>query len=306
VTHRFLLLSILVALFFSTFLTLSAETSEPLIPKSFIYFYLNDISSPSKVFLVDKHIQKAYFISFKQSPLTVDIIAEFEVATGKQKGAKQYEGDLRTPNGVYEILQFRPKQTLQSKFGSGAFILNYPNSLDRFQLKTGSGIWIHGHDLDSFIDYDSEGCIRLHNDDILSLIDHLKPKQAPVIIEEVVEWVKPKDLLTYYQSISQRIDEWSTAWKERQIDTYLSFYHNSFWNLSTKQDIIGWKESQTALFDSIEEPILELNSAKYLIDDKLILLEVEYQLLMNDDLLNGSKKVLWQLIDDRFYIVQEE
>ncbi|MCB5230414.1 MAG: L,D-transpeptidase family protein, partial [Candidatus Cloacimonas sp.] len=173
-------------------------------------------------------------------------------------------------------------------------------------LKTGSGIWIHGHDLDSFIDYDSEGCIRLYNDDILSLIDHLKPKQVPVIIEEVVEWVKPEVFHTYYQNISQRIDEWSTAWKERQIDTYLSFYHNSFWNLSTKQDIIGWKESQTTLFDSIEEPMLELNSAKYLIDEKLILLEVDFQSLMGDDLLNGSKKVLWQLIDDRFYIVQEE
>ena len=77
-------------------------------------------------------------------------IKTYNCTTGKLNGEKSYEGDLRTPTGLYFFSNAWTGEDLQQMYGaanavdygSGAFELNYPNHLDKtFYDKGGSGIW---------------------------------------------------------------------------------------------------------------------------------------------------------------------
>ena len=112
-------------------------------------------------------------------------------------GAKRWEGDLRTPEGVYTIIgkynHPRWKHFLR---------LNYPNYVDRHNYETmlhdgvvpvvhgqrsavGGAVGIHGTDRPRFNRDDinwTRGCISVDNDAIVEL-DHLIPIDTLVIIK---------------------------------------------------------------------------------------------------------------------------
>ena len=299
------LLFLAISLIIST-LPLNAAGNKSIAPNSFIYFYLNGIEKETTLMLVEISTQKAYLISFQKSPFEIETIATFDVCTGKQRGVKDYEGDLRTPEGVYKITQFRPKGSIRAEFGSGAFVLNYPNNLDKFQSKTGSGIWIHGTDLIDFIDYDSEGCVRLPNKDIEFLTNHLKPGETLVIIEQKVEWVSEKDLVSAFTEYQKREKDWMTSWEQGDFQTYLGHYHRSFLTSDLKYDILRWKERREAEFNITKSATLLLKSNTYLSKKDLILLEAEYSYNTGSHREKGKKKILWQKKKGAWVIIQEE
>jgi murein L,D-transpeptidase YafK len=114
------------------------------------------------------------------------------VAFGREKGAKVYEGDLRTPSGLYEIVGRREHPRWQ-RF----LLLDYPNLKDRdvhraaFQSglappSAGGQVGIHGTDKPRFnelgIDW-TFGCISLLSPDVRDLYD-LVPDGTLVLIED--------------------------------------------------------------------------------------------------------------------------
>src|SRR3989338_108056 len=72
------------------------------------------------------------------------IIDKFNILLGKNSGDKEIAGDMKTPVGVYKIIAAKNDDELAPMYGPKAFVLNYPNALDKKSGKTGSGIWIHG------------------------------------------------------------------------------------------------------------------------------------------------------------------
>lgn len=76
------------------------------------------------------------------------------------------EGDLKTPLGVYRIEGFRDDPSLPELYGSGALMLDYPNLSDRYENRTGSGIWLHGVPRSNLTrgPLSSEGCVIMGND----------------------------------------------------------------------------------------------------------------------------------------------
>lgn len=125
----------------------------------------------------------------------------YDVATGRNAGDKIHEGDCKTPSGRYYIKKvmsndsnsifydnylvhlnnrFNSYMRIDGKplgydsYGPVALVLNYPNNEDIKQGKTGSRIWIHGtSDPGSIGKNASHGCLRMHNSDILELLNYV-------------------------------------------------------------------------------------------------------------------------------------
>src|SRR4051812_38839364 len=54
----------------------------------------------------------------------------FHATTGKVKGDKENEADLKTPEGIYTFKSKLLPPSLKKKFGIMAFYMNYPNTYD--------------------------------------------------------------------------------------------------------------------------------------------------------------------------------
>ncbi|MHB9099496.1 MAG: L,D-transpeptidase family protein, partial [Syntrophales bacterium] len=73
------------------------------------------------------------------------LIKSYPCIIGANGEDKKKAGDFATPKGSYFTLRYTPGSALPEIYGEGAFVLNYPNFLDRKDSKNGAGIWIHGH-----------------------------------------------------------------------------------------------------------------------------------------------------------------
>ena len=114
--------------------------------------------------LVVKHERKMYLLKNGKTVKT------FPIALGpKPVGQKEYEGDGKTPEGVYRLDW---QKWNSSTFHS--FHISYPNAIDSARakakgLKPGSNIMVHGTSkgIKSKKDW-TNGCIALSNDDMLA------------------------------------------------------------------------------------------------------------------------------------------
>ena len=68
------------------------------------------------------------------------------MSIGLEGVGKQRAWDRKTPLGVYFITEELDTSKLAPKYGIAAFPLDYPNAWDRYNERTGSGIWLHGVD----------------------------------------------------------------------------------------------------------------------------------------------------------------
>ena len=105
------------------------------------------------------------------------VIRSFPVALGKNAGQKRVSGDMKTPDGTFPIDEILDASYWTHDFHDGKGEIEgaygpYFISLDTSDLSGGAwdGIGIHGtHDPASIGTCASEGCIRMHNSDLLAL-----------------------------------------------------------------------------------------------------------------------------------------
>ena len=106
-----------------------------------------------------------------------NVVNSWPVALGKNAGQKRVSGDMKTPDGTFPINEVLDASYWTHDFGDGKGEIEgaygpYFISLDTSNLSGGAwdGIGIHGtHDPASIGTRASEGCIRMHNSDILTL-----------------------------------------------------------------------------------------------------------------------------------------
>lgn len=285
--------------------TVTALDDDVLIPYPFVNFYFSE-QNEWTVFIAELSSQQAYLVSFRKEPLEFQTIEQFAMASGKQKGSKRSEWDLRTPEGLYQITRIRRQHTLHEKFGTGAFILDYPNLLDKTLLKTGSGIWIHGTDRVDFVDFDSEGCIRLKNEDITLLFNYLKPEQTPVLILDKIEWSTEKKILESKNRWLLNFQIWLEALKNKDLTSVLDLYHPTFYAPYMNMNITRW-----SLY--LKEFLLQENSADLSFEITDIIYHDDYLLVRGeqtnrteDSFETFQKVILWQKFSDKWLIVLED
>ncbi|MBI3813282.1 MAG: L,D-transpeptidase family protein [Nitrospinae bacterium] len=120
---------------------------------------------------IDK-VRKELFV-LSRSGKDFRIVERFNVLLAKNGGDKEKSGDMKTPEGAYKIISVKGDDELLPMYGPMAFVLNYPNDMDKKQGKTGTGIWIHGIG-DENREPVTKGCIALDNNRLLRLSSYIK------------------------------------------------------------------------------------------------------------------------------------
>ena len=148
----------------------------------------------------------------------------------KTAPARRKPGIAKLPLGVYFITESLDTSKLHDKYGIAAYPLDYPNAWDRFNDRTGYGIWLHG------VDYknperpplDTDGCLSLPNEELLKLVDALEPLVTPVIVTRAMEWALPADLDQLRVELRLALDMWSESLANGDIIAHLSMYAEDF------------------------------------------------------------------------------
>ncbi|TKJ42696.1 hypothetical protein CEE36_07250 [candidate division TA06 bacterium B3_TA06] len=122
------------------------------------------------------------------------MIEKYPVALGKNSGDKRKVGDNRTPLGDFTITSIEDSHTWEHDFGDGKgpipgaygpwFLRLSTLATETRSGKQWVGIAIHGtHDEASIGTRATEGCIRMHNEDVDSL-KRIVDVGTPVRIEK--------------------------------------------------------------------------------------------------------------------------
>ena len=148
---------------------------------------------------------------------------DFAAFIGAREGDKQKEGDLKTPIGVYKLIQ--KLNDVDSFYGPLAFVTSYPNTYDKLQGKNGSGIWVHGFPLKQRRDDYTKGCIAINNTNLKYLDEQINVYESLVYIDNTTLPKVSKETLI---NLLSNLYKWKKAWKENDIKTYLTYYNKDF------------------------------------------------------------------------------
>ena len=161
---------------------------------------------------IDK-IANARFIVVDKETLSLKLfdylgneVNSYGISCGKNPGNKDRIGDLKTPEGIFHITEIEEASTWGHDFkdGKGKIEGAYGPWFLRLEVPGHKGIGIHGtHKHESIGTRDTEGCIRLKNEDIADL-------KTKVNIGMVVIVLPSMDDLT-----ATRIDSLSKIYSEQ-------------------------------------------------------------------------------------------
>ena len=180
------------------------------------------------VLVAEKSSQTLFVYEFRDS--RGSLMRTLPCTTGKVKGDKEREGDLRTPEGVYWFTRRIPGSELPPLYGAGALVMDYPNHFDLLDGKTGSGIWMHGVETNerAYVENDTRGCIALRNDHFAALRRLIRLDDTPILVVERLE-LRPRDeIAAEAAAISDFVERWRSAWESSDIETYLSLHGAEF------------------------------------------------------------------------------
>ena len=170
---------------------------------------------------------------FRFSDGKFSLIKQYPCVIGANNHGKTREGDFATPEGVYFFLRFTPGKTLAENYGYGAFVLNYPNFLDRKERKDGGGIWLHGHSAGKVVGADipdTKGCIVVSNDALKEMSGYLKSNGTPIAIVNKLQFANLESQKELAKELRNFINSWRLSWESINTKKYLSFYAPAFVN----------------------------------------------------------------------------
>ncbi len=272
-------------------------------------------------YLKDKNVDLGYY-EFKkfvllaqkeQSEITLyqkeennhKLVLKDSVILGENQGDKYTEGDKKTPEGSYDLVE--KKTNVDSFYGPFALVTSYPNIFDQSIDKKGSGIWIHGMPFNMDREKFTKGCIALNNNELENLEKNLDYNKTILLIAGK-EFKKPtKEEMAL---ILSSIYKWKDAWKNSNIDEYLSFYSNDFkradktgFNLFSEQkrSIFAKNEQKSIRFSNVDiSPYpnsLEKNMFKVSMDEEYLSPNVKF---------NGKKELFLEIANNQVKILSED
>lgn len=198
------------------------------------------------VIVAEKNQKKMKLFEYKNSDYKE--ISKDSMIIGEIDGDKLLEGDKKTPEGVYDLVQKRTG--LDQFYGPLALVTSYPNSYDRSLNKKGHGIWIHGMPLNGDRESFTQGCLAIDNDKLEIMDRNLNLKRTVLLTSSGETKKATKDDIAI---ILSSIYAWMDAWKYSDIESYLSYYSKDFkrangsdFNLfkAQKRDIFAKNESK--------------------------------------------------------------
>ena len=136
-------------------------------------------------------IENSSFIVISKEDMTLTVynykgknIGRYPIACGKNMGNKTEQGDMKTPEGIFNICGIQNASNWKHNFGDdkGEIEGAYGPFFIRLHTPGYRGIGIHGtHDDNSIGTRSSEGCIRLVNEDLKELVKKVKVGDVVII-----------------------------------------------------------------------------------------------------------------------------
>lgn len=261
------------------------------------------IESYNNVLACDKS-KSGLLVYVKDANNTYKLRKEYSAYTGKEKGDKKAEGDLKTPIGIYDLVKKLSK--VDEFYGPLAFVTSYPNIYDKYNGKTGRGIWIHGLPLHEKRDTFTKGCIAIGNKSIECLNKNLDIKKTVLIINEQCKYtqVSKKTLA----AILSQIYMWRYSWKYNNLENYLSFYADDFLRFDG-MDINRFKKYKTRIFAKSEKKSIifkNLNVIPYPMQENTYKITFDEIYKSNSFAFSGQKTLIVRLNNAKMKIVTEK
>lgn len=137
----------------------------------------------ARLILISKQDMKLRLIDYKGNELFVT-----DIACGARYGNKEEQGDMKTPEGVFSIVDIQNSQKWTHDFhdGKGEIKGAYGPFFIRLCVPGHKGIGIHGtHDSLSIGTRVTEGCVRLENEKLEKLVPMLSVPMTVIITPSV-------------------------------------------------------------------------------------------------------------------------
>ena len=281
---------------------------------------LKDISY-WKNYLADKNIDYGYY-EFKnyvlltqkeQSEISLfqkdgndyKLILRNNIIIGENQGDKLIEGDKKTPEGAYELIE--KKSQLDQFYGPFALVTSYPNVFDQSLNKNGSGIWIHGMPFNGDREKFTKGCIALDNSELENLEKKLDISKTILLTSEKEFKKASKDEVAL---ILSSIFKWKDAWKYSNINEYLSYYSQEF-KRADKTGFSQFSEQKRRIFEKNEQKTIKFTNID-LSPYPNSLGKNMYKVLMDEEYLSptikfyGKKELFLEITNNQVKILSED
>ena len=224
-------------------------------------------------------------------------IGQTYMSIGQNGEGKQKSGDRRTPLGIYFVTEQLDTSRLHEKYGVTAFILDYPNVLDKQSGKTGDGIWIHGVDArgGKRPPRDTDGCISLPNDDLAEMAALFRSNITPVIVGRELKWSDPGEVEALRLELEAAVAAWAASLERGDMQAHLSFYSEDFYHWTMNKS--EW--SALLLETPGRRPITEVTVSELLLladpnDDGLYLSRFELAVMEDSQTVESTKRLYWR------------
>lgn len=231
-------------------------------------------------------------------------VTEYKNDLGKAEGDKKYEGDNKTPEGIFffnEVLEGN-KIPFQ-KYGVRAITTNYPNLFDKREKKTGYGIWLHGIPDEVGLKRGSEGCVVINNDSILEVTKYIDLKNTAFLIEDEVTYVNQETQQKRRAEVENFLKTWKESWVGKDIETYINHYSDKFY--SSRKNKKQWKAHKSHLNKVYKQFFVDFSDpVVFEVDNQLIVRTLQHYKSPNiNDI--GEKTVYLEREDGKLKIVAE-
>lgn len=204
----------------------------------------------SSIMIADKTERKLYFF---ESEETLTAPVSYEIDIGKKDGAKTKRNDKKTPEGIYLLQKKMTQPEIPfDQYGSLAFTTDYPNVFDKFENKTGDGIWLHSVPDKVPLNRGSKGCVVLRNENIQKLSDLISLNKSHLIINAKTDWVDSGAHTAKKNKVMNWLTNWKDTWQKQDLENYSKLYSDDFSAPSfNKKSWIKHKEKLKGIYSTI-------------------------------------------------------
>lgn len=274
-----------------------------------------------KSYLENKNVEygyyetKEYVLVAKKNQLEINLFQKIgneynqifkkNIITGGGQGDKTSEGDMKTPVGVYDLIE--KKTQVDQFYGPFALVTSYPNVYDKSLNKNGSGIWIHGMPYNTGRENFTKGCIALDNPELENLEKKLELKKTILITTETDLKKPAKDELA---SILTTIFKWKDAWKNSNVEEYLSYYSSDF-KKADRTTFEQFSQYKKVIFSKNEKKIINLSNIDISpypnsLGKNMFRISMDEEYLSPSVKFNGNKELFVEIINGQVKILAED
>ncbi|MBL6990959.1 MAG: L,D-transpeptidase family protein [Bacteriovoracaceae bacterium] len=244
-----------------------AKQIDTLLPQNLLR--LDRDFSPHAI-IVEKSTRKLHI--FKAQDQIPKRIRSFNVAIGEIIGRKEKRGDKKTPEGIYWVQKYLTAKNIFTMYGqeakiygNGAFVLNYPNLIDKSYGRKGSGIWIHGTDDVNKISKgrSSKGCVVLTNTDLVRISNFIQLRATPIILVRKINYLTVKKWKQLKSDITGLVRKWKSDWENENFNNYIDFYHENYFD-PFRKNLKQFENYKKAVFNNPGKPHVKLTNTVFL------------------------------------------